>query len=71
MRKTRLFQRDAYITIDFLDKVSEIVRMDEIDKMPEDPMAMVLDLGDGKKKKRIYFEKPDVSATLGLRLGYR
>lgn len=60
MRKTRLFQRDAYITIDFLDKVSEIVRMDEINTMPEDPMAMVLDLGDGKKKKRIYFEKPDV-----------
>jgi len=60
MRKTRMFQRDAYITVDFLDKVAEIVRMDEIDTMPDDPMAMVLDLGVGKKKKRIFFEKPDI-----------
>jgi predicted dehydrogenase len=60
MRKTRIFQRDAYITVDFLDKVTEIVRMDEIEDYPEDPMAMVIDLGDGKKKKRIYFEKPEV-----------
>ncbi len=60
MRKTRMFQRDAYITVDFLDKVAEIVRMDEIDTMPDDPMAMVLDLGNDKKKKRIFFEKPDI-----------
>ena len=60
MRKTRVFQRDAYITVDFLDKVTEIVRLDEIDVMPEDPMAMVIDLGNGKKKRRISFEKPEV-----------
>ncbi|MDP2722735.1 MAG: Gfo/Idh/MocA family oxidoreductase [Bacteroidales bacterium] len=60
MRKTRIFQRDAYITVDFLEKVTEIVRMEEIDNMPEDPMAMVIDLGNGKKMKRISFEKPVV-----------
>lgn len=60
MRKTRFFQRDAYITVDFLEKVSEIVRMDEIDQIPDDPFAMILDLGDDKKKRRIYFEKPEV-----------
>lgn len=60
MRKTRIFQKDAYITIDFLDKISEVVRMDEIDEIPEDPFAMILDLGEEKKKRRIYFEKPEV-----------
>jgi len=60
MRKTRIFQKDAYITIDFLDKISEVVRMDEIDEVPEDPFAMILDLGEEKKKRRIYFEKPEV-----------
>ena len=60
MRKTRIFQKDAYITVDFLEKVSEVVRMDEIDKIPDDPFAMILDLGADKKKRRIYFEKPDV-----------
>lgn len=61
MRKTRMFQKDAYITVDFLDKVSEIVKMEELDSDPEDPMAMVIDLGPGKKKRRIYFDKPDVN----------
>ncbi len=60
MRKTRFFQRDAYITVDFLEKVAEIVRMEELDSEPEDPMAMIVDLGPDKKKRRIYFDKPDI-----------
>lgn len=57
MRKTRIFQRDAYISIDFLEKSSELVRMkDEIDT--QDPYAMIMDLGKGKQKQ-IYFEKPE------------
>ncbi len=55
MRKTRIFQKDAYITVDFLDKVSEIVKMEELDQEPDDPMAMIIDLGPDKKKRRIYF----------------
>lgn len=62
MRKTRFFQKDAYITVDFLEKVSEIVKMEELDNEPEDPMAMVIDLGPGKKKRRIYFNKPEVTS---------
>lgn len=61
MRKTRIFQRDAYITIDFLTKESEIIRMkSDIDE--NDPFAMIMDLGQGKKKQ-IYFEKPDALNT--------
>lgn len=59
MRKTRLFQRDAYITIDFLKKATEIVRMDSVSGEIDDPFAMVLDLPSGDKK-RIFFENPDV-----------
>lgn len=60
MRKTRFFQRDAYITVDFLEKVSEIVKMNEIDEIPDDPFAMILDLGENKKKRQILFNKPEV-----------
>lgn len=67
MRKTRFFQRDAYITVDFLDKVAEVVRMDEIDQIPDDPFAMILDLGDDKKKRRIYFEKPEVQSVNAIK----
>jgi len=59
MRKTRLFQRDAYITIDFLEKKSERVKMKTV-REPESDYAMVLDLPDGSKKQ-IYFEQPKVS----------
>lgn len=59
MRKTRLFQRDSYIAIDFLNKESEIIRMSDAGKNP-DPFAMILDLGNDKKPKEIKVEKPDI-----------
>ena len=59
MRKMRLFQRDAYITVDFLKKVAEVVRMDNVADDADDPYAMILDLPNGGKK-RIYFENPKV-----------
>lgn len=62
MRKTRLFQRDAYVTIDFLDKQSEVVRMNDVAPDFDDPYAMIMDLGNGKKKQ-IYFEKPESLQT--------
>ncbi|NOY49739.1 MAG: Gfo/Idh/MocA family oxidoreductase [Chlorobi bacterium] len=63
MRKTRFFQRDAYISVDFLEKVAEVVKMNELDEVPEDPFAMILDLGENKKKRQIIFDKPEVKDT--------
>ena len=59
MRKTRIFQKDAYVTVDFLEKKSELVRMKTVDESVDDPYAMILDLPDGNKKQ-IYFEQPEV-----------
>jgi predicted dehydrogenase len=60
MRKTRIFQRDAYISIDFLTKESEVIRMKkEVDE--SDPYAMIMELNDGDKRQ-IYFEKPESKA---------
>jgi predicted dehydrogenase len=61
MRKSRFFQKDAYISVDFLDKKSEILKMKSLKKDEDvDPLAMVIDLGEGKGSKQIIFEKPDV-----------
>ena len=60
MRKARFFQRDAYITVDFLEKKTELVRMQDADG--SDPYAMTLALGDGRQKQ-ILFEQPEVPAT--------
>ncbi|MCF6350694.1 MAG: Gfo/Idh/MocA family oxidoreductase [Flavobacteriaceae bacterium] len=58
MRKTRFFQKDAYISVDFLEKKSEVVKMKDVPKNP-DEFAMILQNAEGVKKQ-IYFENPEV-----------
>jgi predicted dehydrogenase len=58
MRKTRFFQKDAYISVDFLEKKSEIVRMKNVPNNP-DEFAMILQNAEGVKKQ-IYFDNPEV-----------
>ena len=60
MRKSRFFQKDAYIAIDFLEKETEILRMKDIDPETADPYALIMELGEGKTSKQIIFEKPEV-----------
>ncbi len=61
MRKSRFFQRDAYISVDFLEKVSEVVKMKDAPEEPDD-FAMILQNAEGVKKQ-IYFDNPSVSAN--------
>ena len=61
MRKTRFFQKDAYISVNFLSKESEIVRIQDAPKNP-DEFAMILQNDEGVKKQ-IYFENPTVEAN--------
>lgn len=61
MRKTRIFQKDAYISVDMLDKKTEIVRMEDIPGTPE-PSDMFIDLGEDGKRK-ILFEIPESEPT--------
>jgi predicted dehydrogenase len=66
MRKSRFFQRDAYISVDFLTKELEVVRISDTD--PENPpMGFVLDLGQGKGMKQINFDKPEVKPSNAIR----
>ena len=56
MRKTRFFQTGKYISIDFLNKSSEII---EIDNNSDEIPLMKLDLADGSTKN-IFFSKPNI-----------
>jgi predicted dehydrogenase len=60
MRKTRFFQRDAYIAVDFLKKEVEIIRISDPPEPNDDPMAMIIDLGEKRGKKQIFVEKPEI-----------
>ena len=62
MRKSRFFQRDAYIAVDFFEKSSEIVRMRSVEGEP-DPFSISIDLGEGKGHKEILFEKPNIKES--------
>lgn len=66
MRKSRFFQKDAYIAVDFLTKEAEIVRMKEVIGEP-DPFSLNIDLGPGKGMKEIIFDKPDIPETNAIR----
>ena len=61
MRKTRIFQQDAYISIDYLEKKTEIIRIKNIkslDKMIH--LVLFLMLEKVKRKKQIYFENTNI-----------
>ncbi|WP_196888803.1 Gfo/Idh/MocA family protein [Aureivirga sp. CE67] len=58
MRKSRFFQKDAYISVDFLEKKSEVVKMKDAPESP-DEFAMILQNAEGVKKQ-IYFENPKI-----------
>ncbi|MGB2371120.1 MAG: Gfo/Idh/MocA family protein [Flavobacteriales bacterium] len=68
MRKSRVFQKDAYISIDYLEKKTEVIRLKNIKPSEEiDPLAVVLDLGKGKRKKQIYFENPNIEENNAIK----
>ena len=58
MRKSRFFQKDAYISVDFLEKKCEVVKMKDAPEIPGD-FDMILQNAEGVKKQ-IYFANPDV-----------
>ena len=67
MRKMRLFQPNAYISIDFSEGLAEVFQL-----LPEDAPAvrggMVLgEMGVGKRRRRIVYEQPEVREVNALR----
>ena len=61
MRKARFFQRDAYISVDFLEKQCEVVKMKDAPEQPDD-FAMILTNAEGVKKQ-IYFDNPNIPSN--------
>jgi predicted dehydrogenase len=59
MRKMRLFQKDHYISLDFVTGVSEVYRLQPIDE-PALPNSISFgEIGVGDKKKRLIYEQPE------------
>src|SRR5690606_17513675 len=58
MRKSRFFQRDAYITVDYLEKNCEVIKMKEAAEIPGD-FDLIFQNAEGVKKQ-IYYDNPQV-----------
>ena len=68
MRKSRFFQSNAYITVDFLNKKSKIVNIEEADE--SNPFAMIIEPGNGKPSKQLVFDEPKVEDYNAIKDGY-
>ncbi|HMZ45707.1 MAG TPA: Gfo/Idh/MocA family oxidoreductase [Chitinophagaceae bacterium] len=64
MRKMRLFQKDSYIGIDFLEKKTEIIKLKE----PTDKNVFAFDVETPKGKKTIAVANPTITEANAIKL---
>jgi predicted dehydrogenase len=67
MRKMRLFQTDAYISIDFSQGLSEVFRLVDEGDPSVTPTMMLGKIDQGSKKRVIVYEQPEVKEVNALK----
>lgn len=67
MRKMRMFQKDAYITLDFNSGVSEIYRLMSQENIPEKNFISFGEIGIGDRRKYVVYEQPEQLEVNALR----
>lgn len=65
MRKMRLFQKNAYISIDFLDKISEIY---SLEKQPQKKQRILGEMGIGENRRYVIYNKPKTKKINSLKI---
>ncbi|MBA4138984.1 MAG: Gfo/Idh/MocA family oxidoreductase [Segetibacter sp.] len=64
MRKIRMFQKDSYIGIDFLEKKTEIIKI----KQPDDTNVFAFDIETPNGKKTLAIANPQISPANAIKL---
>lgn len=67
MRKMRLFQRDAYMSVDFSDGAAEVFRLVEDGEPSANAGMMLGQIDAGTKKRNIVYEQPEVREINALK----
>jgi len=67
MRKMRLFQRNAYISLDFSEGLAEVFRLVEGDEPSAKGTMKLGELGSGKHKRIVVYEQPEVKDVNALK----
>jgi predicted dehydrogenase len=66
MRKMRLFQHDAYISIDFAQGSAEVFRLVDENTAGVEPTMMLGKIDQGQRKRIIIYEQPEVREVNAL-----
>src|SRR4028119_1650226 len=64
MRKMRLFQKDSYIGIDFLEKKAEVIKLEQ----PDDKKAFTFEIETSQGKKKISVANPVIEQTNAIKM---
>ena len=67
MRKMRIFQKDAYISIDFQQGFSEVFRLADENEKSNDLAVNLGQIEKGKVKRNIVYEQPEIKEVNALK----
>ena len=67
MRKMRLFQRDAYISVDFAENMTEILTLEEA-KAGEDALTIDINTGGKFSKKAVHLSRPEIHPVNAIQM---
>lgn len=67
MRKMRIFQRDNYISLDFITGHSEVFRLTEFDEKILTGHISFGEIGVGSNKKKVIYEQPEMKEVNALK----
>ncbi len=67
MRKMRIFQKDAYLSLDFITGTSEIYRLVLPENLNTEHFISFGEMGTGKEKKMIVYEQPETPEINALK----
>ena len=68
MRKLRLFQKDAYISVDFLEKNTQVIRLYDKNDTQIDPSKNLMELETKTGTKLIHIDMPECPATNAIKM---
>ena len=67
MRKMRMFQKDAYISVDFSEGIAEVFRLVDEDDPSALSTMMLGKIESGSQRRKIVYEQPEIKEVNALR----
>ena len=68
MRKLRLFQQDAYISLDFLEKNAQVIRLYDKGSQHAPEADNLMELQTNNGTKLIHMEMPDIESVNSIKM---